>query len=462
MAPNHIMFSIEQKALVKGILLLALGLMWGGCATYSDQISGAHAVVDHGDYEAGVCEINSVLGVRGFEELPDKWSADRPLAVLERGILLQALGHYEWSARDISAAEAELEWLDLDPDAAGKIGEYIYSDSAEVYKAQPTERLALNALNMLNHLTLGDLAGAGVEARRFTLAREYLESIDEETHGAFGSYLAGFVFEQLGESDRALRYYEEALEAGDLQALRGPIMRLSSLGSYRGQKLREYLEKTEQTAPRQADPSAVGEQVKGDVLVVLGLGRVPYKIPERIPVGAAIGIAGVHVTGDLELLKYSATKVLTYPEMVVRRNLIQDAMVKLNGRDMPVELLTDLGAEIAREYETIKPKIIGSALTRMIARAAAAEGARAAGRKESDTTGVLAALATEILLVALDKPDTRSWTFLPDRIYVSRMSAPPGRHKMQIDLLGRYPKTELIQLDVYPDEYSVIVIMEPR
>ncbi len=147
--------------------------------------------------------MNAVLGVSSYEELPDSWSADRPLAVLERGMLQQALGRYEWSARDISAAEAELEWLDLDPDTLGKIGEYIYSDSAKIYKAQPTERLALNALNMLNYLTLGDLGGAGVEARRFTLAREYLESIDEETHGAFGSYLAGFVFEQLGESDRA-------------------------------------------------------------------------------------------------------------------------------------------------------------------------------------------------------------------------------------------------------------------
>ncbi len=244
--------------------------------------------------------------------------------------------------------------------------------------------------------------------------------------------------------------------------LREPIMRLSSFGSYRGQKLREYLEKVEKSAPRVAEETAAGEQANGDVLIVLGLGRVPYKIPKRMTVGAALGIAGVYVTGDPEILKYSVTKVLVYPEMVGRRNSIRGAGVKLNGRDMPVELLTDLGAEIAREYETIKPQIIGSALTRLIARAALAEGARAVGRKESDTAGLLAALATEIVLVALDKPDTRSWTLLPDRIYFSRMSVPPGLHEIQIDLLGSYPQTQSIQLEVYPDEYSVIVIMEPR
>ena len=30
----------------------------------------------------------------------------------------------------------------------------------------------------------------------------------------------------------------------------------------------------------------------GEILVVLSLGRVPYKIPERMEIGAAVGIAG--------------------------------------------------------------------------------------------------------------------------------------------------------------------------
>ena len=459
---GYIPMHLPLQELIKRLLLLTLGFISGGCATYIDHVSGAHKIVDRGDFEAGVREINAILGVSSYEDLPDTWSADRPLAVLERAMLLQALGHYEWSARDISAAETELEWMDLDPDTAGKIGAYIYSDSAKVYKAQPTERLALNALNMLNHLALGDLEGAGVEARRFTLAREYLESLDEQSHGAFGSYLAGFVFEQLGETDRALRYYEEALDAGDLQAIRAPVLRLSSFGSYSGRKLREYLEKVEESVPREAGAVATGAPANGEILVVFGLGRVPYKIPERIPVGAALGIAGVYVSGDPDVLAYSLTKVLAYPEMVGRQNLVSTAMVKLDDCDIPVELLTDLGVEIAREYETIKPKIIGAALTRLIARAAVAEGARAVGRKKSDAVGLLAALAVELALVALDKPDTRSWTFLPNRIFVSRMSVPPGLHEIRIDLLGRYPQTQSIQINVFPYEYRVIVIMEPR
>ena len=211
------------------ICALTIVMLWlGGCATYTDILSKTHSAADSGDYETGVRALNDILGVDSFERIPDKWTAHRPLAALERGMLLQAQGRYEWSARDLSAAETELEFLDLKLDAVGNIGKYIYNDSAEVYKAQPTERLALNAVNMLNYLAMENLEGAAVEARRFILAREYLESLDEDreqgSHGSFGSYLAGFVFEKLGEPDRALRHYEAALDAGDLHAFREPVL----------------------------------------------------------------------------------------------------------------------------------------------------------------------------------------------------------------------------------------------
>ncbi len=434
-------------------------LLFGGCATYTDILSKTHQAADSGNYEAGIRELNDILGVKSFEKIPDEWTAHRPLAALERGMLLQAQGQYEWSARDLSAAETELEFLDLKLDAVGNIGKYIYNDSAEVYKAQPTERLALNALNMLNYLAMDNLEGAGVEARRFTLAREYLVSLDEGgeqgSHGAFGSYLAGFVFEKLGEPDRALRYYEEALDAGNLQAFREPVLRLSDRGNYIGRKMKEYLAGLTASNPPDTEPD-------GEVLIILGLGRVPYKIPKRMPIGAAIGYAGAWVTGDLKVLGYTAFKVVVYPEQVKPNNMLSKATLSLDGRDMPVELLTDLDAEITREYETIKPKIIGAALTRMIARAAAAEGARAVARKKGGATAMLAALATEATLVGLDKPDTRSWTFLPARIYVCRARVNSGRHEISVNLSGRARITRTIEVEVPPKGFSVVVITEPR
>ena len=442
--------------------LIFLVLLCGGCATYTDKAAGVYKAADAGDYNSGIHRLNKMLGVESCDQLPDRWTGSRSLAVLERAVLLQATGQYQSSARDLSAAEAELEVLDLTSDPAGAIGKYVYSDSAQTYRTPPTERLALSGLNMLNYLALGNLEGASVEVRRFTVSRNYLESLDKAGHGAFGSYLAGFIFEQLGEPDRALRYYEEALDAGDLQSLREPILRLAQRTDYRGSRLSAYLDRTPAVPIEPSEERPPGIEPDGEILLVLGLGRVPHRIPQRIPVGAALGIAGTNVTGDPAVLTRLALKVLVYPELAFRDNLAESTKVTLDGHDVPVELLTDLGVEIVREYEAAKPKIIGSALTRMITRAVAAEAARASLRKADEAARSLAALAAEAALVGLDKPDTRSWTFLPAHIYVCRVLVRPGRHELHVMLRGKIQEDRVVPLDVPPGGFGVAAVIEPR
>lgn len=442
--------------------LIVLALLGGGCATYTDKAAGVYQAADAGDYPTGIRRLNKMLGVENADQLPDRWTSSRSLAVLERAVLLQATGQYRLSARDLSAAEAQLEVLDLSADPAGTIGKYVYSDSAQAYRTPPTERLALSALNMLNYLACGDLQGAGVEARRFTASRNYLEALDKAGHAAFGSYLAGFVFERLGEPEQALRYYEEALDAGDLQSLREPILRLSQRADYKGPKLSAYLDKFRPAVANPIGDHPADAHAEGEILIVLGLGRVPYKVPQRIPVGAALGIAGTNVTGDPAILTRLALKVLVYPDLAFRSNRTDTATVNLDGREIPVELLTDLTGEIVREYEAAKPKIIAAALTRMIARAAAAEAARASLRKSDESTRTLAALAAEAALVAVDKPDTRSWTFLPAHVYLCRVRVPSGRHELHVTLRGPTPQSRIVPVDVPPGGFSVAAILEPR
>ena len=159
----------RQLTLGLGALLL---LVAPGCATYSDRIESAHERVRVGDVPGAIGELNSILGVSSQDEMPDDWGSDRPLAILERGTLLQAQQVYDLSSRDLSGGEAQIELLDFTLDTAGQIGTYIYSDSARNYEMPPTERLALNAVNMLNFLALHEWNAASVEARRFTVMRD--------------------------------------------------------------------------------------------------------------------------------------------------------------------------------------------------------------------------------------------------------------------------------------------------
>jgi tetratricopeptide (TPR) repeat protein len=440
------------------VLILCAGL---GCATtYSEKIDAARQAVQQGDYQAGIEAMDRVLGVKSHDQLPSRWGSDAALGALERASLLQAVGDYEGSARDLIAAETELELLDLSRDTAGSIGKYVYSDSSAVYEALPLERLALNGINMLNYLALDDLQGARVEARRFTVIRDYLLEVDpEEAQGPFASYLAGFVFEQLGEAGEAARYYDEALQGHRFESLRAPVERLSTRTAYRGKALEPFLSET----PRRAPLASAAEQ--GELLIVIALGRVPFKVPKRVPVGAAVGLAGTFITGDPKVLAYSAFKVVTYPELVPSGTHFRTASAFVDGRSVPVELAGDLGSVIRSQFGRLQPKIIGAALSRMIVRAAAAEGARAAGRQagsHGDLVGLIAALLMEGTLVGLDKPDTRSWSFLPDTLHVGRRRVAAGEHHVVVEIGGDATARQEFDVDVPAGGFRLILISELR
>ncbi len=444
--------------------VLGLTLAFGplACATYSDKTSAMREHVQAGQHEQGLADLNRFIKVSDPHELPTKWASETALAVLERGTLLHAMQDWDASAINFQAAEEQLELLDLAKDTAGDIGKYMFSDSATKYKTTPTEKLSLNAINLLNYLNQGDLEGARIEGKRFTVMRNYLLDYDpDNAHGAFGSYLAGFVAEREGNWDEALRFYDEALAVRELPGLGPAIQRVAGKGSYRSERLDRYVGSPASDA--EAIPVPAAPVAGAEVLVVIKTGRVPYKVPRRIPIGAAIGLAGAYITGDTTVLEYGAMKVVVFPDLEPAGNLFDDAAWSIDGVPLHLDLVSDLGAEITHEFEQLKPKIIGSAITRMIVRAAAAEGARAAGNEANGAVGLISALALEATMVALDKPDTRSWTLLPDRVFIGRTRVPPGEHRVEVLVQGNGgQETRTMQVNVAEGGYVVLDVTTLR
>ncbi len=434
-------------------LLVAIAFTASGCATYVDHLQRASNAASGGDYNQALSEVNTVLGVKSSDELPTRWSGDQPLTVLERASLQQAVARFGPASRDMSGAEARLELLDLKTDPVGTLGSYLFSDSVKTYKTPPTERLALNAINMLNFLAQGDLDGAAVEARRFQVMRDYLASVDVKADGpaTLGTYLAGFIFERRGEGDRALRYYEEALSGGALESLDAPISRLARKNPYRGPKLSEVLKRS---------PAAKATESPRELLVVVSAGRVPHREPRRVPVGLAVGIAGTFLSGNEDFLKYGASKVVVYPDLESTPSVLGPPAVQIDGQSIRVEDLTNLGNAIRREFDDMRPKIVAAALTRMAARAAMAEGVRAGASKQGDAASAILSILFETTLVALDRPDTRSWIMLPDRVLVARVPVAPGTHSVDVDFGGRAQRQ--VSVDVGDSGYAAVVITEPR
>lgn len=443
------------RALFVGLLVAVL--LGSGCATYTDRMQAATLAVQSGAYASSLDSLNKALRVGSERELPRRWRGTDALTVLERGIVLQSLGRYAESSRDLSAAEQEIELLDLRRNGVDALGKYLYSDASGKYKAPPSERLALNAINLLNYLAAGNLDGAAVEARRFQAAREFLRNHGVEAKGpaGLGAYLSGYVFEKLGEGDRALRYYEEALEsAGTLASLRAPVARLAPANAYRGPALEKLLAEGHEGPP--------SKSTMGEILVVTAVGRVPHKVPERMPIGAAVGLVGTILTDDLSILERSAFKVLVFPALQPVGSRLSSVAVAVDGENAPLELITDLGAAVTAEYEANKPQIIAAGLTRLLARAAIAEGARAAGNQGDNALGVLAALVTEAALVAADRPDTRSWTLLPGRVLATRIPVRPGDHVVEVAFGQAGTPPRQFDVSVAPGGFATIVVTEPR
>src|SRR5204862_450165 len=144
---------------------------------------------------------------------------------------------------------------------------------------------------------------------------------------------------------------------------------------------------------------------------------------------------------------------------------VRGGRVRIADRVFEAELVSDVAAEVTKEYESIKPRILGAALSRMIARAAISEGAMAAGRQAGgagEALGILAGLGAELALVSLDKPDTRSWTFLPGRVWIARVPVAPGAHEVVVEIDGSPAGARRIPIEVSPGGYAVVVVAEPR
>ena len=76
--------------------------------------------------------------------------------------------------------------------------------------------------------------------------------------------------------------------------------------------------------------------------------------------------------------------------------------------------------------------------------------------------GIVAGLGAEAALVALDKPDTRSWTFLPARVWVARMPVGAGAHEVVVQFEGNAAGERRVPIEVKPGGYTAVVVTEPR
>ena len=394
--------------------LLLLGL--AGCGGYSARLTRTRTALDAGAPRQALRELNRELKVKRAEDLPAPLKGEGVLLALERGTVLQQLGRYPLSSRDLEAADKGIEMLDFSRSGIHEVGRYLFSDDVGPYRAPAYEKLMINTLNMVNYLARGDLSGARVEARRFAVMQRFLRDHEEQgvaLSGA-GSHLAGFAFERSGQNDEALRFYREAAQYRETPSLRDAIERLSGKKQAQG-------------------PCAQTENC-GELLVVFSLGRVPPKRARRMPIGLALTYASPFLSpyDYRRANRIAAQGLVTWvnsPELGMPRGSYESPWLALNGQALASEEALQVDVEARRAWERIRGPVIASALVRTISRALIGEASRQAAG--GGWAGLLLSLGSQAALTARDTPDTRSWSTLPARIYLSRLRLPPGDYVLE-------------------------------
>jgi len=449
---------VHSRWLALSLALLALALVQG-CASHSEQMLPVRAALDRGDPRGAIALLDQNMDVKTDAQLPSDMQSDKALFVLDRGSIQQSIGGFERSKADLEAADKAIDMLDLAHDAKDSIGEYVFSGSSGKYQAPPYEKLMVNTLDMLTYLELRDLDGARVEARRLAVMQKY---VSDELHEGdnpvlgLGGMLAGLTFEESGQTDEALRWYDQTLAFTGFHSLGDPVRRLLQRSPYRSPRLKAL----EASAPAPPDPAASGE---GEIVFVVGYGRVPHKIADRVPIGLALTMYADAISPDNArkanaLAAQGLVTWINFPTLGREQGGYAVPACVLDGHYVQLEEAVDVTAQVRAEWQKIEGKVIVSAITRLITRLAVGAAAKAAAGKNG-LVGELLSLGTQATLTVLDTPDTRSWETLPARVAIGRVRIPAGRHTVHIDARGVLRDTTV---DVEKGGWTVVSLMALR
>ncbi|MBN2528144.1 MAG: hypothetical protein JXR76_17260 [Deltaproteobacteria bacterium] len=434
-----------------------------GCAGYAGRVEGMRTALQAGNKKEALKQVNGAMELGESDHYPVDADSETSLLLMERASIKQASFMFQESAFDFRIADQNLEFLDVQNKTVGEISKWIFSGDSGEYRAPAHELLLLNTLNMLNYLALSDLESARVEARRFDLMQQYLaDGSDEQMRSlgilGLGDYLAGFTFEMSKRYEQSLQHYGDALSTNEYPSLDKVIPDLAGCTSYRNDVILQKLNNAgagqnpvpgdSDVADGQTDSTSSSrcihpDRTTGTLLVVSSVGLVPHKVATRLPVGAAVVIAGAYLAPQ-EMAQANdfaikgLLKWVNFAELAQSPSKFSSVSVRVDGQGIPSEYGENLSQVVKDSFDKIKGKLIAAAIVRMIARAAtgAITNKAVSGGSGKEGLGLLAQVLVEGAMTVADTPDTRCWNALPASIFISRMEVPAGKHQVAVHFQG--------------------------
>ena len=355
---------------------------------------------------------------------------------MERGELLRMDRRYPDSTNAFLLADNKVkEWEETaktNPSKLmGTVGAALISERLKNYEGQDYEKVWLTTRLAMNRVALGDFENARVDIKRThereaiiaefrskeTLAAEEeakskgaaaggkelngypVETLNDPEvlalkngyQNALSHYLAGFMYEVLGESGLAAPGYRKAIE---LKPETGVLE----------EGLRGLDNRTSFTWKRR--------QRMTDVLFVVEAGDAPARKPKAFTIPVPTGRGMVTASISYPVIEPSKDPLLT--------------TLSAAGTDLKLEKVVDVNVMARRALKDEMPGMVLRGVTRAIAKGVMQNELQKGGGLVGGLIGAVASAATEVA-------DDRMWRMLPGRVYIARGYLPPGEHVVTVN-----------------------------
>jgi hypothetical protein len=361
---------------------------------------------------------------------------------LELGMLQRLGNRYEESQKAWGAASAGIQAVRsasaLEPlKLAGAAGSYMLSDKLRLYAPHDYEQVMLLTYMSLNHLAMGNYDAARVaikqthelEAEIAARRERELAAVEEEAkkrgarssfkdlngypietidnpevnalrngyQSALAHYLAGFIYEALGEPSLAAPGYRLANELQPGQ----PVLEEALAG----------------LDARVAAP----DDGMADVLFVVGTGAAPALQSRQFTTPLFVNDRMVFVPVSYPVM--AAALPHAAPQLAV------------GGRTLPLAPLTSIDLMARRSLQDDMPAIMLRAAIRSTTSAALQYQAQGRANDRDSAAVAIAAALLAVGAMALNSADDRTWRALPSEVAVARARLPRGRHQVRVQTL---------------------------
>jgi len=435
-----------MKNQLKSLSLLCVSFVLAGCAgmNYNSKISAVTNGLQTRQINQSLAELDS--------SHTSEDSKKDLLYLMERGELLSLDGKIEDSKATFLKADSIVkDWEETakhdSEKLLGNIGSFTVNDSTRPYEGRDYEKVLLNIELAMNHAVTGNwdnsrieitkmherqsiiaefrskeldkakeaAKGKGIKTTSFKELNGYpiqaleapeVQGLKNAYESAFGNYLAGFVFESLGEGSLAAPGYRKAIEMRP-----GTPQLESSLKGLDGRIRSNRMKKS-------------GNEV--DTLLVVETGLAPPIISQQIGLMLPVPCSNSGICPTLVQL--------SWPVIGSTNNTLTPSTLNIDGKDESLIFMTSIDAMAKKALYDEMPGIIARTTIRAIAKTAAQKAVDNSSTLQNalGPFAGLASLATKVAVAATEVADERSWRTLPRDYSIVRLKLSPGKHTINL------------------------------